>query len=51
MPSQDMSCHVMMMKGNQIMEDMGWAYGKHWKEVKNVWLLLGNLRKETIWKT
>jgi len=33
------------------MDDMGWAYGKHWKEEKDVWLLLGNLREETTWKT
>jgi len=26
----------MMMKGNQIMDDMGWAYGKHGKEEKDV---------------
>jgi len=24
------------MKGNQIMDDMGWAYGKHGKEEKDV---------------
>ena len=41
----------MMMKVNQIMDDMGWAYGKHWKEEKDVWLLLGNLKEETTWKT
>jgi hypothetical protein len=40
----------MMMKGNQIKNDMGWAYGKHWKEGKDVWLLLGNMRKETTWE-
>jgi hypothetical protein len=40
-----------MMKGNQIMDDMGWAYDKPWKEEIDVWLLLGNLRKETTWKT
>jgi hypothetical protein len=30
------------------MDDKGWAYGKQWKEEKDVWLLLGNLREETL---
>jgi len=41
----------MMMKGNQITDDMGWAYGKHWMEEKDVRLLLGNLREQTTWTT
>jgi hypothetical protein len=24
----------MVMKGNQIKDDTGWSYGKHWKEEK-----------------
>jgi hypothetical protein len=31
----------MVMKGNQIKDNMSWAYGKHWKEEKGMMAFVG----------